>query len=444
MLFELWTTFLALTRTTNVAARVFGVRNYLPALSAKRFSLVGGIDEELLVSQMDNCASFDDVYWANYWSAIALEHIECFESQLEQAGIWSPIRNWLEDQSTSISPAKIHVFLRRGAALITQTHLGKPIDLDELCQSTIPENRGPLIAADALLKAVAYCFIAAWPGHSPKRTKAYHWSRRLFDLLLDAIAPVLNLKVERSIVRSSGEELVLYGLIPRTPESHQTLPAALITNGLEGTNVEIMASFLRYQRADDLAMFFMEMPGTYMYKKPMKAADSERIYADVISHISSHKAIDSSQIGMVGISFGATWAVRMAIVDSRLKAIVANGAPLGRSLTPWGAFGLPQIIVDAIASSVGTRNLLSLAWRLSSIAPSLPQIQSISCPILAINGGKDTLISTQDTIDLANAVSNSQIKLYDGDDHCAMSHVGEWLDLCRRWVYDVTGKYEPI
>jgi esterase FrsA len=63
---------------------------------------------------------------------------------------------------------------------------------------------------------------------------------------------------------------------------------------------------------------------------------------------------------MLGISFGGNCATRMAIADKRLKAVVISGAPLGRSLSSLGSFGMPEVVIRALFSVVGAKTLLDL------------------------------------------------------------------------------------
>jgi esterase FrsA len=60
--------------------------------------------------------------------------------------------------------------------------------------------------------------------------------------------------------------------------------------------------------------------------------------------------------------------------------------------------------------------------------------RKIEIPLLVINGARDTLISTQDSIDLAIGAPHAQLVLYDGDDHCAMGHAEQWSDLSTRFL----------
>ncbi|KAI5456812.1 Alpha/Beta hydrolase protein [Mariannaea sp. PMI_226] len=433
MIFEAFVTLLTATRTTEFVARVTGVRTFLPLLSTKRFGTVGGIDEPVLIRQMDACKSFKDAEWTKYWIAFANEQLQLLDNELETANL-EPSRAWF-DRKSQPSPATT-AFLSRGAAAMTQTSLGTSINPDSLPPHIPRENKSSCVALSALLKAVAYCFVAAWPGRTPARKKAYHMCERLFDVLLDVVAPTLNLTVERHIVNTNGEEVKVYALLPNASlgSDEITLPGILVTNGLEGTNVESMATVLRTKAIVSGVWFFMEMPGTYAYKEPMSEASSQQVYRDVLSFIASHKSVDESRLGMFGISFGGNCTTRMAIADKRLKAVVINGAPLARSLRPSASFGMPEVIVQTLSHVFGAKTLLGLKSSLHALTPSRADIERIQCPVLAINGECDTLISTEDTIDLAAWVPNSKLCLYPNDDHCAMEHIGEWLELGSQWL----------
>ncbi|KAG5790318.1 hypothetical protein H9Q69_010627 [Fusarium xylarioides] len=265
MILEAVTSLLAATRTTEFASRVVGVRTFLPQLSAKRFSTVGGIAEGVFVQQLDSCKSFSDTRWTEYWIALANEHLQHLDDELEKAELGS---SHVLLNGHSPNPALLS-FLRRGAAAVTQTPPGTPIDEDIFPQDG---QKGSFIAVNALLKAIAYFFVAAWSGQTPARLKAYHTCEALFDILLDSIAPTLSLDVERHIVPINGEDIKVYALLPTGIET--LMPGVLVTNGLEGTNVETICTALRTKAVLSSAWFFMEMPGTYAHKQPMTKSSS--------------------------------------------------------------------------------------------------------------------------------------------------------------------------
>jgi esterase FrsA len=49
-------------------------------------------------------------------------------------------------------------------------------------------------------------------------------------------------------------------------------------------------------------------------------------------------------------------------------------------------------------------------------------------------GDADTLVPTQDSVDLATAAPLGELKLYPNDDHCAMGHYDESTGYATRWL----------
>jgi hypothetical protein len=70
------------------------------------------------------------------------------------------------------------------------------------------------VLIDALVKAITYYQVGAFPGHTPARTQAYWRSRRLFDVLIDACAPKLGVKIERVSIPVDGDVVQGYQILP--------------------------------------------------------------------------------------------------------------------------------------------------------------------------------------------------------------------------------------
>ena len=146
---------------------------------------------------------------------------------------------------------------------------------------------------------------------------------------------------------------------------------------------------------------------------------------------------------MIGFSFGGYWATRMAAVEPRLKVAVANGAPTHRSFGVVSSIGMPEIMVSTFRDTVAATSMPELSRKMADL--SLAQhYRKIKIPLLVINGAQDTLISTQDSIDIAIGAPNAQLVLYDGDDHCAMGHADQWSQLSMRFVREHLGVRDPV
>lgn len=419
-------TWCALAKTTEKAARRRGVGHFLPALFVDRFANMGGIDKRLFTQQLGGCRTFEDEGWAAYWRGLAQTHLEAADAELATLGAPS-VRMILDSDDDSTAEALGHVLAPAVRVFADRI----PEDAGTLLADFVaeqPEHRPEAAAIDSLVKAMTYLFAASWPGWSPARLRAYGDSQRIMHALLIGLAPAMNVHVERIELEIAGEHAVAYGVFPVQDFPG---PAVLVSNGLEGTIQEALIPALRL-RTRGIAMITMEMPSTFQYLKPL-SAESEEMYLAVIEQLAAHRRVDPERIGMMGISFGAHWSTRMAARSTRLKAVVSNGGLYHRSFSAAATFGMPEIMLWTLKRTVGAKNLVELGRCLHAL--SIKELYGeITIPILAINGDTDTLISTQDTIDLATGAPRGELLLYPHDDHCAMGHYTEWLDQSTAWL----------
>lgn len=370
---DLFTTLCLITGQTERAANRMGVRPFLPRLFRLRYANMGGIDALTFASQVEGLKSFREELWCEYWNAIAAKYEEEAESLLEREGE------------------------REG-------------------------ERGK----DALVKAVTYYTVSSFPGTTPLRMEAYRKARELSDRL----AALLDHRLEKATLDIAGEQVAGY---QRFPEGTDRVPLVIVTNGLEGTVQELALPLIRYRNAR-LGVFLMEMPGTYSYREPM-SPDSERIYHGIIEHFASHPRVDAGRMAMVGTSFGGYWSARMAAVSPRLRCAVACGAPVHHAFGRGNALGTPEIIVSVLLKVTGARNMSEMASRLRELSLQRNDLcRRIEIPLLVINGDNDTLLGTRDSVVLAIRAKRGFLKLYENDDHCAMGHYWEWLDLTFEWL----------
>lgn len=410
-------TWRAVAGTTERGARRRGAGAYLPALFADRFARMAGIDRQLMVDQLAACRTFEDAGWSRYWTALAEEQITTVDAVMAAAS--APSVDDLLSLTREEASAAIHRVLGPAASSLDHRATARPDD-------------SPTDAVRSSIRAITYLFAAAWPGLTPHRLEAYRRSRALFELLLHGLAPSLGVDVE-----TIEAEAVVDGVLQRVraiavlPRSEAPAPAVLVTNGLEGTIQELLLPLIGY-RDRGLAVVCMEMPGTYLHPHPL-TSDSSALYTAVIDAMATHPRLDAERLAMVGFSFGANWSSRMGALDPRLRAVVSNGGLLHHSLRPTAAWGMPEIMLEALAHTTGSTHPLATAQRLRRLSVR-HLYRDITAPLLVINGDHDTLASTQDSIDLARESPRGELVLYPGDDHCAMGHYDEWLDHTVDWL----------
>ena len=437
---KLFVTACAVTRTTDLAARWTGAAPFLPALFVLRYANMGGLDHSVFAEQIRAARSFRDDRWCGHWNSIAAAHARRATDLLRVlAGSDSAAMPDLADPNAETTGKNVDALTEwiAPAAVLFADHGPQPgrHALAAVVEAHAPpgdrERTGlALSAIDAWVKAITYYQVSAFPGHDPHRMQAYWRSHRLFDALTAALAPTLGLTVERVDIPVAGGHAVHGYLIQ--PAGSGPHPVVLTTNGLEGTVQELAIPQLRY-RNSGIAMFLMEMPGSYAYTDPM-TPESEAVYHDVIEHLAADQRLDADRIAMVGVSFGGYWTARMAATSDRLACAIACGAPTHRSFN-GGALGTPQVILHALAKTVGAAHPIDLIGKLRAL--SIRNLyRDITIPLLVINGDHDTLLSTEDSIDLAHTAANSTLLLYPDDDHCAMGHYRQWLDYSQRWLLE--------
>ena len=427
----------AMTHTTERAAHRLGVAPFLPRLFADRFTHLGGISKEQFRRQLADCRSFDDARWTGYWQAFTREHLERADAALARLG-GQPTEQLLDPTAAIDLQALGDLLAPAMTILADRGPMADPDAVERFCAEH-PSAADAAVALDSLIKAMVYEFVAAWPGWSPQRLQAYAGSHRLCEVVLIALAPAMGVTIETlEIPIGDGDRVRGYLMLP---QGITTVPVVLVSNGIEGTLAEATLPMLKY-RAEGIGMFVMEMPGTYSYREPLSPA-SESVYSTVIDFLVADPRIDADRIGMIGFSFGGYWATRMAAVEPRLKVAVANGAPTHRSFGALSSIGLPEIMVSTFRDTVAARNMAELSRKMAEL--SLAQhYRQIKIPILVINGAQDTLISTQDSIDIAIGAPHAQLVLYDGDDHCAMGHADQWSELSMRFVREHLGVRDSV
>lgn len=421
----------AATGMTERVARRTGVGVFLPALFAQRYANMGGLDISRFREQIDACRSFEDERWCGYWNAIA--HAELGSARAALAQLGDP---WTDRLPSSFDEAadagRLAELLSPFAPLLADHALQPPSDAvrrfaDQQADPETGERADAVVEVVAsLLRTITYLQVSAFPGGTPHRMRAYHRSRRLFDTLAAAVAPGLETIVEQVAIPAGGEIVNAYRCLPADGAER---PVVIVTNGLEGTVQELLVPLLRYH-ASGLGVVVMEMPGSYASSQRMSPA-SEAVYREVVDAVVADPRVDASRVGIVGVSFGGYWAARMAAVDDRLACAVACGAPTHRSFRP--KLGLPEIIIEALSHVTGATTPVGLLRRLRALSLD-GRYAEITQPLLVINGDRDTLLSTRDSVDLAAGAPAGELRLYPGDDHCAMGHYREWLDETQGWL----------
>ena len=121
-----------------------------------------------------------------------------------------------------------------------------------------------------------------------------------------------------------GKEIIGYLRLPKNVNG----PVALVlaVNGLDSRKEDLAESFSAILPFG-IAFLAVDGPGTG--QNPIKVSENaERMLSRVLDYIATRPEIDKNRVAMHGVSWGAYWATKMAIVErARLKGASAQSPP---------------------------------------------------------------------------------------------------------------------
>lgn len=431
----------ALLGATELLSRHLGADYVLPPVWVRRFAGLAGVDEALLTAQLHAARSFHDQMWSAHWRRIIQQHTATAESALASAaaatGTPVPSLGALLADDNAAAVAALSELLTPAAHFLASRGPQTP---PRAADSYLAGRAGDIStthavhATNALLKLIGYGVIAAWPGWSPCRTSAYRRSRRLLEAVLRALAPTLGIQLEPLTVETGEETVRGYIMLPC---GNRACPVVLTVNGVDGTIQELLLAFLRYPRRG-LAVVAMEIPGSWDSRMRMTASTTQ-VFDAVLRELAEHPRIDANRIAMLGLSFGGYWTASVATTSRLLRCAVVVGAPTDRSFGPSGVFGVPEVMIDAMRKTLGASSNRDLGVRLRQLSLR-GRYQQIPIPLLVVDGDADTIVSVRDSRDLAAAAPYASLRLYPGDDHCAIGNFADWIGHAEQWLWrNLTG-----
>jgi len=265
-------------------------------------------------------------------------------------------------------------------------------------------------------------------AHLAQAAVCYHFAKFLFveDLdqmrrahlaavrcLQDAL-PYLDPPGERVEIPFGGAALV--GIL-RRPAGRGPHPIVVLIPGLDSAKEEFRPTEQEFL-GRGLATFSVDGPGQgeAEYALPIRA-DWEIPGAAIIDTVSAQPGIDSSRIGIWGVSLGGYYAARVASGDPRVRACIALSGPycLG---DVWDE--LPELTRAAFtvrSKSASDAEARSRAAELS-MAGLAPRIIA---PTLIVAGKRDRIFRWQDAQRLADEIgADAELLLLDEGNHgCA-------------------------
>jgi 2,6-dihydroxypseudooxynicotine hydrolase len=261
---------------------------------------------------------------------------------------------------------------------------------DALAQQHYVSAREHLLRASVTYHFAKFLFV-----QDIEQMKMAH--RSAVECLTDAL-PYMDPPGERVLIPYEGKHLA--GVL-RKPRDIENPPIVLMTMGLDSTKEELNtfeATFL--DRGMAILAFDGPGQGEAEYDFPIRA-DYENVVGPVLDWLQSKRRdIDTSRVGIWGISLGGYYAPRSAAFEKRIKACIANCGPYN-----WGALWNKLPDLTRAAYTVRSHSKDEAQAQQKAFELSLDGVaENIECPIFIIGAGLDRLCPPEDAQRLAAEV----------------------------------------
>jgi esterase FrsA len=160
-----------------------------------------------------------------------------------------------------------------------------------------------------------------WPNEaSPKKKISYGKAIEAFL----AHAKMMDPPLEVVHIPFEGKEIIGYMRFPKGAAG--PIPMVIAVNGLDSRKEDLAESFGAIL---PLGVGYLAVDGPGTGQSPIKASPTaDRMLSRVLDYLATRPEVDKSRIAMHGVSWGAYWGTKMAILEkARLKGVSVQSPP---------------------------------------------------------------------------------------------------------------------
>jgi esterase FrsA len=161
-----------------------------------------------------------------------------------------------------------------------------------------------------------------WPiPASPEKQHSYEKALEAFA----AHARFLDPPLEVVHIPFEGKEIIGYLRLPKN--ANGPVPLVIAVNGLDSRKEDVSETFAAIL---PYGIGFLAVDGPGTGQSPIKVSEtSDRMLSRVIDYVQTRSEVDKNRLAAHGVSWGAYWATKLAIVErSRLKGASAQSPPV--------------------------------------------------------------------------------------------------------------------
>ena len=199
-----------------------------------------------------------------------------------------------------------------------------------------------------------------------------------------------------------GKEIVGYLRLPKGAKV--PVPVVVAVNGLDSRKEDLTESFsaiLPY----GIGYLAVDGPGTG--QSPVKVSETaERCLSHVLDYLQTRPEVDKARIAIHGVSWGAYWATKMAIIErARLKGASAQSPPVDaffqRSFLMNSLVGNREYLFDQVPALMAIFDNITTLDQMAEVLPGMSLVKQgllgkPMAPMLILAGVQDTQVPIDD------------------------------------------------
>ena len=267
------------------------------------------------------------------------------------------------------------------------------------------EKTDPTKANADYIRAWRLYSFGRWPiPASPGKQRSYEKAIEAFL----AHARFWDPPLEIVRIPFEGKEIIGYLRLPKN--ANGPVPLVLAVNGLDSRKEDLSESFSAIL---PFAIGFLAVDGPGTGQNPIKVSENaERVLSRVLDYIATRPEIDKNRVAMHGVSWGAYWATKMAIVEhDRLRGASAQSPPTDRffqkDFLMNSLIGNREYLFDQVPALMAIFDNVKTVDEMAEVLPKMSLVKQgllgkPMAPMLILAGVNDTQVPIDDIYLLLN------------------------------------------
>jgi esterase FrsA len=267
------------------------------------------------------------------------------------------------------------------------------------------EKTDPAKANADYIRAWRLYSFGRWPiPASPGKQRSYEKAIEAFL----AHARFWDPPLEIVRIPFEGKEIIGYLRLPKI--ANGTVPLVLAVNGLDSRKEDLAESFSAIL---PFGVGYLAVDGPGTGQNPIKVSENaERMLSRVLDYIATRPEIDKNRVAIHGVSWGAYWATKMAIVEhARLRGASAQSPPTDKffqkDFLMNSLIGNREYLFDQVPALMAIFDNVNTVDEMAEVLPKMSLVKQgllgkPMAPMLILAGVLDTQVPIDDIYLLLN------------------------------------------